>query len=407
MKGLNRPCHFHFLKAAINAKVVLGPFLNILFAIFLINDIILKLTFVFLWKLQELENTCGDSVYVNDIKVKVEEDIEITGLNTELNEGIVENIDLQIKEERALEVKETDKQTNEGNRLVINWVNNYSYPSVVVSSRSSESVSHLTVSGGSNHILTNGSYSNLSSFKNQMRPHGDQTYTANVNGQSLQKGSMSSTAATTIPVSQHNDALVGRVNCSSTIVTKNSLTKTNNPAPTRTIFLVTGAGNPLNQGVNTSATKTINSLTTGRTITSLTSPTNSQLIIRTISSLTSATSKSLLSGINNSLTCRVDKIVSAPNPYSSHNPSFLSNRITPLRDTNNLNSKGSNSISNRVDFSPTVVQLPHNYNNSWSKSTMTSKSLHWKKLHGSKGTQIPLYCDRCVQVTSFKVNVKV
>ena len=81
---------------------------------------------------------------MNDIKVKVEEDIEITGLNTELNEGIVENIDLQIKEERALEVKETDKQTNEGNRLVINWVNNYSYPSVVVSSRSSESVSHPT-----------------------------------------------------------------------------------------------------------------------------------------------------------------------------------------------------------------------------------------------------------------------
>ena len=344
------------------------------------------------------------------MNVKVEEDLELTVVNTELNERIVENLELQIKEEGDLESKEKKEETNQGNRLLINWVNNYSYPSAVVSSRSSEIVNHPSVSSGSNHLLTDGSYSNLSRFKNQIRSHEDQTYTANVNNQSLPKGSISSTAATIIPASQHNYALVGRVNCSSTIATNNSLSKTNNPTPIRTIFLVTGAGNPLNQGFNTSAAKTINSLTTGtnnlvtsRTITSLTSPFNNPLITRTISSLTSTTSYSLLSGVNNSLTCRVDETASIPNPSSNQSPNYLSNRITP-RITNNLSLKGSSIISNRVDFSPTEGKLPRSYNNSSNKSTMTSKS-YGKKLHVSKGTQIPLHYDRCVQVTSYKVNV--
>ena len=119
--------------------------------------------------------------------MKVEEDIELTGVSTELNKRIVENLELQIKEEGDLELKETNEQTNEGNRLLINWVNNYSYPSAVVSSRSSESVSHPSVSSGSNRVLTGGSYSNLSSFKNQIRSHEDQTYTANANNKCLPK----------------------------------------------------------------------------------------------------------------------------------------------------------------------------------------------------------------------------
>ena len=344
--------------------------------------------------------------------MKVEEDIELTGVSTELNKRIVENLELQIKEEDDLELKETNEQTNEGNRLLINWVNNYSYPSAVVSSRSSESVSHPSVSSGSNLILTGGSYSNLSSFKNQIRSHGDQTYTANANNKCLPKGILSSTAAAIIPANQHNYAMVGRVNCSSTIATKHLLTKTNNPTPIRTIFLMTGAGNPLNQVINTSATKTSNSLITGTnnfvtggTITSLTSPANNSLVTRTISSLTSATSNSLLSG-NNLLISGIDKTASIANPSSSQNTYYLSNRITPLTGTDNLNSKGRNSISNRGDFSPTEGQLPHcNNKQQWNKSTMTIKSLYGKKLHVSKGTQIPLHCDRCVQVTSYKVNV--